>query len=154
MHDRPQRVDLRRRRLAPPAGPGPRLAPKGSRPSDSSQVDVFEARRILRKDCYVATGAASRDSVFTSWQDYHNKAWCQHRLESPAVSVMPLTADRVEAVTGLMTLDGSKAFANYVCVMQAHHVKHGLDWCQLLEVTVKECTRTILRGAGSARQSG
>ena len=39
-------------------------------------------------------------------------------------------------------------------MLNVAHIKSGFVWSQLLDVTIKECTRSVTRGTGVARQSG
>eukprot|EP00971_Amphidinium_carterae_P173251 3434872-Amphidinium_carterae.1 len=65
----------------------------------------------------------------------------------------PLTVESVLAVAALFKAGGYRSWPNYVSVAKQTYVDREYSWSQEMEQVVRNCTRSVLRGLGPARQS-
>ena len=100
---------------------------------------------------YSASTARTRSSCLRTWVLLHKAAF----PELPKVPPFPLTVDKIVRVAALFKVGGYLSFANYLGRAKSEHlaVSETSTWTAALDRASKEATRSVLRGAGAARQS-
>ena len=90
-------------------------------------------------------------SLWRTWQKLH-AAW--YGAGEPA---LPLTIEKIACVGALFKAGRYVSYPNYASRAKAEHLadfpRHGIPWSEELAVAIKDATRSVQRGLGSARQS-
>ena len=116
----------------------------------NSQLDDDERTRILEAfdaDVTAASSSASVQSTWRTWLGYHRK-WF-----GPDVPPIPLTPAIIRAVGACFKEGAYVSFSAYMSKAKEMHILDGYDWSHLLDICSKKATRSVTRGAGTARQS-
>ena len=101
----------------------------------------------LAADVRARSAVAPACSLLRTWSRYHID-W--FGAESPP---FPVTQFSLRAVASQMKRRGYRSWPNYLSRAKSRHIELGFDWTQLLELTGRECSRSVLRGIGPPRQS-
>jgi len=105
------------------------------------------ALKELQDQVTARSALASQDSLYRTWCTFH-EAWFRD-----SVDVLPLTADKIEAIGAMFRAGGYRAIDNYLSRMKDAHLAGGYMWDQFLQRAVRRVRRAVTRGIGPARQS-
>ena len=106
----------------------------------------------LHTDREAASGRGGKDILIRTWARFHSMA-AQREECSQLGPMLPLTQAGVVAVASLFKAGGYRSYPNYWSAVKLLHIESGYPWTDLLDVTGRWVTRSVLRGIGPARQS-
>ena len=112
-----------------------------------TEGDKSQLLAELDNDVVAASSKNSLQSLERTWTSLH-RSWF-----GPHSDPLPLTSEGIRAVSAQMKMSGYRSFQNYLSRMKHLHVSRGFAWTQTLDLISKECTRSVARGIGPAKQS-
>eukprot|EP00435_Cladocopium_sp_Y103_P018803 s4904_g4.t1 len=101
----------------------------------------------LVSDMYASSSRAPRDALLNTWKKFHAK-WFGNDSE-----ILPITEEKLLKVSYLFKQGGYKSVKNYLSRIKEYHITSGYDWSDRLDVILKKCARSVLRGLGGAHRS-
>ena len=101
----------------------------------------------LMQDVYAASSRAPRDALLNTWAKFHEK-WFGSNVE-----LLPLTEDKILKISSLFKKGGYKSVKNYFSRVKDRHITNGHEWSEKLDLVMKKCARSVLRGLGGAHRS-
>ena len=137
------------------AAPVASLVTRSSISSALDSASSVEARQTalarLNDDMFASSSRQTRQSWWNTWCRLHH-AWF-----GDAEPVTPLTSIKILAIASMFKSGGYVSFSNYAARAKYEHMAtfniHQIPWSEELARTVKDATRSVTRGVGSARQS-
>ena len=135
---------LATRRDAPKVNPS---SGRGTRP-DTVLTDIDRTRLLeaYESDARSKSAVASSESLWRTWEFYHTRWYLN------GTPTLPLTAEKIIAVTAQMKERTYASVANTISVAKDHHLAQGFVWSEHLAREVKRATRTSTRGRGAPKQ--
>ena len=112
-----------------------------------SMASKVQALEDLDADVHAKGSIATRRSLLNTWVKFHLE-WF-----GPEEPVLPLTEAKVRAVAAMFKKGRYRSFGQYASRIKEEHAKEGYDWNINLDITRKQCDRSVTRGIGPARQS-
>lgn len=106
-----------------------------------------EAMRGLEADMFAASSLGPQLALLRTWKRFHD-SWFDNTVE-----VFPITSYSLRAISAMFKMGGYASFRNYVYAAKAQHVRLGFAWTQEMDRVMKDCIRSVLRGAGPAKRS-
>ena len=137
------------------------LAPlviKSTRASSADALNVLasedskrQARMQFEMDKSANSSRVTYASLWATWQKFHFE-WFGR--DTP---VLPLTTEKISGVATLFKAGRYSSFPNYSSRAKAEHISnfdlHHSPWTEELSTAIRDATRSVQRGLGSARQS-
>ncbi|CAK0886645.1 unnamed protein product [Prorocentrum cordatum] len=111
-----------------------------------SEDSRHEALARLQEDFVAASAKGAKDSLLKTWQTLHIN-WF-----GPHTPVLPLTAEKLQAVGALFKAGKYRSFANYLTKIKELHLEQGGEWSDQLDLEARRVTRSVLRGIGPGNQ--
>ena len=108
---------------------------------------MSEALGELENDFYASSSQAPRAALLHTWEKFH-AAWFNDT--TPA---FPITAESLRCVSAMFKAGGYSSYKNYLFAAKAHDVRLGFVWTQSLAQLAMDCSRSVLRGVGTAKRS-
>ena len=120
------------------------VAAAASDDSKQRALAIFEDEKVAR------SSRKSRDNNWNVWRSLH-RTWFRDE------HYLPLTTTKIACVSALFKAGKYCSYANYIGRAKAEHIAtyhiHKQHWTEELSVAVRDATRSVLRGLGTARQS-
>jgi hypothetical protein len=111
--------------------------------------------QALTRDFVAESSRAPRDFLFFTWQKFHEEWYGEVDEETGEivcmVPVLPLTRDKMLAVSSMFKAGRYKSFANYLARMKDAH-QEICEWTSMLDRVRKRCERSVLRGLGGPKR--
>jgi hypothetical protein len=134
------------------------LAPRRDAPAlnysrgaaNRTHSDDFDRKQLLDRldsDVHARSSMATQASLLKTWCKFH------HEWFRDGTPPFPITCQSLRACAALFKFRGYRSFENYLSRAKREHVIHGHVWTQELDLVGRECSRSVGRGLGPARQS-
>ena len=108
-----------------------------------------ELLEALNQGVYAKSTLDSQASLLNTWKRMH-AAWFGTEEDHPP---FPLSPSSIRAVASIMKDQKYRSWSNCLCRARREHVALGNVWSAELDMVARQCTRSVNRGIGPARQS-
>jgi hypothetical protein len=125
----------------------PRGDSVGAHAAASSSASRASAMAALEAGMHAASSAGPRRSLLSTWISFHTE-WFGVEVEP-----FPLTEDIVTSVAAMFKSGRYRSFQQYMSRAKEEHIRRGHVWTQVLDWVARQCSRSVTRGIGPARQS-
>ena len=104
----------------------------------------------MHRDTEAATAIGPSCSYWKTWAEFHEAVFGD--ANEGTLPVLPLTHEKIMAVSALFKSGGYRAYKNYLNAAKNKHLQH-FEWTTMLGKIARDAARSVLRGIGPARQS-
>ena len=147
--------EVKRRRLDAPVFAPSRRADRSAALTAATSLEArCDALSELERDKRAASSAGSQVSLLATWIAFHTEWFATQG----AIPPFPLDVDKINAVSAMYKRGGYRSFPNSLSRAKREHIQGSpgvppADWTEEIELVAKDCSRSVLRGIGPARQT-